>query len=68
VPREVLPLRSRERAMLGRFDVDRIRNPAVHPVSRVRAFLAAARGLRDWDEPIGEDVRLADLLLVSGDT
>jgi len=24
--------------------------------------------LRDWDEPIGEDVRLADLLLVSGDT
>jgi hypothetical protein len=50
VPREVLPLSSREWAMLGGFDADRIRNPVVHPVSRVQAFLEAARGLRDWDE------------------
>jgi hypothetical protein len=63
VPREVLPLSSREWAMLGRFDADRIRNPVVHPVSRVQTFLEAARGLRDWDEPIGEGVRPADLLL-----
>jgi len=63
VPRVVLPLSTREWTMLGSFDADRIRNPVVHPVSRVQAFLEAARGLRDWDEPIGEEVRPADLLL-----
>jgi hypothetical protein len=63
VPREVMRLSSREWAMLGRFDADRIRNPVVHPVSRVQAFLEAARGLRDWGETLGEDVRPADLLL-----
>jgi hypothetical protein len=63
VPPEVLRLNSREWAMLGSFDADRIRNPVVHPVSRVQAFLESARGLRDWDEPIGEGVRPADLLM-----
>ena len=63
VPSEVLPLSSREWPMLGRFDADRIRNPVVHPVSRVQAFLEAARGLRDWDEPLGAEIRPADLLL-----
>jgi hypothetical protein len=63
VPTEVLALSSREWAMLGRFDADRIRNPVVHAVSRVKEFLEAARGLRDWDEPLGEEIRPADLLL-----
>lgn len=64
VPREVLPLSSREWAMFSTFDADRIRNPTVHPVSRVQGFLEAARGLRDWGAPIGEDIRPADLLRV----
>jgi len=63
VPREVMRLNSREWAMLGTFDADRIRNPMVHPVSRVQAFLEAALGLRDWDQPLDEEMRPSDLLL-----
>ena len=63
VPREALPLSSREWAMLSTFDADRMKNLTVHAVRRVQAFLEAARGLRAWDEPIDKDVRPADLLL-----